>query len=138
MPWRKTGVFRFMPDWSRQIPDSTVLADTGATSDEPERQVKVPGGGLAGAAEDPALLSYAGLKRRTPDRPEPGVPQVFFRGMVRDRKCELPSELPQDLIYRIVSCGPNRTTQEESREKDRKKKGKAQPYSEKERKKMTK
>ncbi len=39
----------------------------------------MPGGGLAGAAEDLALLSYAGLKRETPDRPEPGVPQVLSR-----------------------------------------------------------
>jgi len=37
----------------------------------------LPGEGLAGAAEDPALLFYAGLKRETPDRPEPGVPQVW-------------------------------------------------------------
>jgi hypothetical protein len=40
--------------------------------------VKLPGGGLAGAAEDPASLFYAGLERKTPDRPEPGVPQVLF------------------------------------------------------------
>ncbi len=40
----------------------------------------LPGGGLAGAAEDPALLCCAGLKRETPDRPEPGVPQALSEG----------------------------------------------------------
>ncbi len=67
--YRRAGAGRFPPP--------TVLADPGATSDEPERQIMLPGGGLAGAAEDPAFLFYAGLKRETPDRPEPGVPQVF-------------------------------------------------------------
>ncbi len=43
----------------------------------------LPGGGLAGAAEDPALLSCAGLKRETPDRPQPGVPQVLSEGVCR-------------------------------------------------------
>jgi len=38
---------------------------------------------LPGAAEDPALLFYAGLRRETPDRPEPGVPQVFSEGTPR-------------------------------------------------------
>jgi|GEM_PF-4785097 len=37
----------------------------------------LPGEGLAGAAEDRPLLFYAGLKRETPDRPEPGVPHVL-------------------------------------------------------------
>jgi hypothetical protein len=81
MPQRKTGAFRCIafgragagrsrPDrFGRHIP---------ATSDEPERKMKLPGGGLAGAAEDPALLLYAGLKRETPDRPPPGVPQGGF------------------------------------------------------------
>jgi hypothetical protein len=57
------------------LPPSQQADPSGAqTSDEPERQIKLPGGGLAGAAEDPALLLYAGLKREPPDRPPPGVP----------------------------------------------------------------
>jgi hypothetical protein len=50
---------------------------------EPERKIKLPGGGLAGAAEDPALLLYAGRKREPPDRPPPGVPQEFFHAAGR-------------------------------------------------------
>jgi hypothetical protein len=60
MPPRKTGAFRCIafcragagrsrPDrFGRHIP---------ATSAEPERQIKLPGGGLAGAAEGPALFA---------------------------------------------------------------------------------
>jgi hypothetical protein len=63
MPLRKTGAFRGIafrrPGAGRSRPDP-LWADTPATSDEPERKMKLPGGGLAGAAEDPALLSYAG------------------------------------------------------------------------------
>jgi hypothetical protein len=51
---RRFSQYRFLPGWSRQI--------------------KLPGGGLAGAAEDPAPLLFAGLKREPPDRPPPGVP----------------------------------------------------------------
>ena len=71
MPERKTGAVRFIAFAGLEPadPDPTVLAATRATSDEPARQIMLPGEGLAGAAEDPALLSYAGLKRETPDRP---------------------------------------------------------------------
>src|SRR5512146_2015142 len=90
MPERKTGAFRFiaLAGLEPADPDRPFLAADLATSDEPERQVKLPGGGLAGAAEDPALLSYAGLKRETPDRPQPGVPQVLSEGV-----CKLTTEI---------------------------------------------
>ena len=84
MPQRKTGAFRCIAfcraGAGRSRPDR-FQRNTRATSAEPERKIKLPGGGLAGAAEDPALLLFAGLRRETPDRPPPGVPQgVFPRG----------------------------------------------------------
>ena len=69
---------RSLPGWSRQIPTRPLSAGTRARRAEPERQTKLPGGGLAGAAEDPALLLYAGLRREPPDRPPPGVPHGGF------------------------------------------------------------
>jgi hypothetical protein len=82
MPLRKTGAFRCTAfcraGAGRSRPDRFSAAHpgderrTGATD-------KLPGGGLAGAAEDPALLLYAGRKREPPDRPPPGVPQGVFR-----------------------------------------------------------
>jgi hypothetical protein len=86
MPLRKTGAFRGIAfcraGAGRSRPDR-LQRHTPATSDEPERQIKPPGGGLAGAAEDPALLLYAGLKREPPDRPPPGVPQGVFHAAGR-------------------------------------------------------
>jgi hypothetical protein len=59
-------------------PDPTAFSGhIPATSDKPERQVKLPGGGLAGAAEDPALLLYAGLKREPPGVPHGGCGGVW-------------------------------------------------------------
>jgi hypothetical protein len=77
MPLRKTGAFRCIASCRAGAGRSRADRfgrNTPATSDEPERKIKLPGGGLAGAAEDPALLLSAGLKREPPDRPPPGVP----------------------------------------------------------------
>jgi hypothetical protein len=78
MPQRKTGAFRFiaLPGWSRQIPARPFLAANFATSDEPERQVKLPGGGLA--ARKTRRLFYGSAEL---DRLQPGVPQVLSESL---------------------------------------------------------
>jgi len=43
---RRFSLYRFVPGWSRQIPTDR-FGGQFATSDEPERQVTLPGGGLA-------------------------------------------------------------------------------------------
>jgi len=46
MPQRKTGAFRFIARAGAGSLARPFLAANSATSDEPERQVKQPGGGL--------------------------------------------------------------------------------------------